>query len=47
MPEYVMNANEALLTEIVQKHRVQRLASMTGMGKSIQDTAAIQYAKAL
>jgi hypothetical protein len=47
MPERITNANDALLPEIVLKHRVQRSASMTDIGKSIQDTAAIQYAKTL
>jgi hypothetical protein len=39
MPERITNANDALLPEIVHKHRVQRSASMTvDIGKSIQDT---------
>jgi hypothetical protein len=45
MPECITNANNALLPEIVHKHRVQRSAWMTDIGKSIQDTAVIQYAK--
>jgi hypothetical protein len=47
MPERIMNAYAALLPEIVHKHMVQRSASMTDIGKSIQDTAAFQYAKTL
>jgi hypothetical protein len=41
MPDRITNANDALLPEIVHKHRVQRSASMTDIGKSIQDTDAI------
>jgi hypothetical protein len=36
MPERITNANDTLLPEIVHKHRVQRSASMTDIGKSIQ-----------
>jgi hypothetical protein len=42
MPECITNANDALLPEIVHKHRVQRSASMTDIGKAIQDTAALK-----
>jgi hypothetical protein len=35
MPECIMNANEALLSEIVHKHQVQRSASMSDIGQSL------------
>jgi uncharacterized protein YoxC len=41
MPEPITNANDALLPETVHKHRIQKSASMTDIGKSIQDIAAI------
>jgi hypothetical protein len=42
MPKRITNVNDALLPEIVHKHRDQKSASMTDIGKSIQDTTAIQ-----
>jgi hypothetical protein len=41
MPERIPDANDALLEEIVHKHRVLRSASMIDIGKSFQNTAAI------
>jgi hypothetical protein len=40
MPARILNANDAVLPEIVHKHRVLRSGSMIDIGESIQNTAS-------